>query len=158
MSKQIIIIRHAEKPDTLTGQHLSNEGYVRAERLVSYLPQAFGTPDYVFAAEGSRRSMRPILTIMPLWKTLSDVPLDISVSDWHTEKVSFQALHLIRNNSGCSNILICWHHGHIPELLKELGVKHHDRPDEWPEDDYSSVYQLVFNHDDLTITKHQMPF
>jgi hypothetical protein len=47
-----------------------------------------------------------------------------------------------------TNILICWHHGKIPELLRGLGAN----PDallpegKWPEDVFDWVIELRYDH------------
>ena len=61
-----LIMRHAEKPDDQGDPNLSPAGRVRAKALVTWFPQTFGRPDFIFAAAVSKRSERPVQTVQPL--------------------------------------------------------------------------------------------
>jgi len=75
-TKQIIIIRHGEKPGDPTtdndadGIDLSTRGYERAGALAVYIPATFGKPNFLFATQASKRSNRPVETITPLAQAL----------------------------------------------------------------------------------------
>ena len=64
--KFILVMRHAEKPDEKTDPHLSPAGRSRAEKLATYIPPTFGTPDFIFAAADANESYRPRETVEPL--------------------------------------------------------------------------------------------
>ena len=65
--KEILILRHAEKPTDASNENLSPKGYERAAALSYYLPNTFGTIDHIFAGGVGHKShsKRPIETITP---------------------------------------------------------------------------------------------
>ncbi len=63
---RILLMRHAEKTGKTDDIYLSKEGVKRAERLVTYIPQVFGRPDFIYAAARSKRSIRSIEPVNPL--------------------------------------------------------------------------------------------
>ena len=112
----IVIIRHAEKP--ADGDGLAPAGEARANAYVDYFknftldskPIHF---DYLFAAKDSHESKRPKLTIQPLSKALG---LDVN-TDFKEQDYASLADELRSGPYSNKNILVCWHHGKIPELL-----------------------------------------
>ncbi|MCK9603410.1 MAG: hypothetical protein M0R66_03545, partial [Candidatus Omnitrophica bacterium] len=116
----ILIIRHAEKP--ASGVELSPEGEKRAEAYVGYF-QKFtidGKPvklDYLFAGADTKDSHRPRLTIEPLSKALG-----LSIDTRFQNNKFSELAHEIQSRPHGKNILICWRHGEIPNLLSALGV------------------------------------
>lgn len=153
---KIIVLRHAEKPIDPHDQRLAHRGYKRAEYLADYIPKNFGRPDYIFATEPTKSSFRPFLTVQPLWDAVKDSMMDVSVDDE-------AALHLGAKlragdlNTG-KNVVVCWHHGKIPELLKGLGASKHDYPAIWPENDFSTIYVVTFEKDETVLSKYQQLF
>lgn len=63
---RILLMRHAEKTRDTSDILLSAEGTECAWRLVTYIPQMFGRPDFIYAAARSKRSIRSIETVTPL--------------------------------------------------------------------------------------------
>ena len=116
----VLIIRHAEKPDN--GDGLSPTGEERARTYVNYF-QNFTVDskplrlNYLFSAADSKQSRRPRLTLEPLSKTLG-LPIDSRFKD----KQFLELVQEIQNRPHGKNILICWHHGQIPQLLRALGA------------------------------------
>lgn len=83
--KQVLIIRHAEKPDAKDDPHLTSRGAARAAALPSLFvapptfptkPASFPNPDFLFATKESSHSSRPVETVTPLSKAL-DLKLTI---------------------------------------------------------------------------------
>jgi hypothetical protein len=68
--QQIVILRHAEKPDHRGDKALSTKGFTRAAAIAVYLPAAFGVPDFIVATMESVDSNRPVLTVTPLAQRL----------------------------------------------------------------------------------------
>src|SRR5690349_20849493 len=70
--KQVLIIRHGEKPgdpgvdSPSDPRDLSTKGYERAGALAPYIPATFPKPDFLFATQASKHSNRPVETITPL--------------------------------------------------------------------------------------------
>jgi len=116
----VLIIRHAEKPDT--GTELAPAGVQRAQAYVAY----FSTfrwngqtllPEYLIAAKDSKSSVRPRLTIEPLSQALHE--------RIHQRYANMQFAGLaseLQTKHHARVILIAWHHGEIPNLVQALGV------------------------------------
>ena len=143
----ILIIRHAEKPETGTG--LSREGEARAQAYVHYF-QNFRIKsepmkiDYLVAADDSDHSQRSRLTLEPLGAAIGLKP-DLRFQAKRPQEL----VRELRSRQHGKAILICWHHKEIPELLKSLGAD----PDrllpggEWPAQQFGWVLQLRYDHD-----------
>jgi hypothetical protein len=122
---QILIIRHGEKPgdpgvdSAADGIGLSTKGYERAAALAIYIPATFGKIDHLFATQESAHSDRPVQTITPLAAALN---LNLK-HDFKDDDFQGIADHILGNEkySG-ARILICWHHGKIPQLAAALHV------------------------------------
>jgi hypothetical protein len=121
---QVLIIRHGEKPgepstDSATdGPDLSTQGYERAASLAVYVPATFDTPDALFATQASKNSNRPVETITPLANALG---LTINDNYADDDYPALAAEVLTNPEYAGKRVLICWHHGKIPELTSALG-------------------------------------
>jgi len=143
----ILVIRHAEKP--ANGRDLSAEGRARAKAYVDYFKnfKIDGQPlnlDYLFAAADSKESHRSILTITPTSKTLG------LAIDSRFESNQFQKLaDEIRARPHGNHILICWHHGDIPQLVQALGANSGQLfpKAQWPDAVFDWVIQLRYDSD-----------
>lgn len=116
----VLIIRHAEKPES--GPDLSPAGYQRAAAYAKYFNdfQVEGKPlklDSLFAAKDSKNSRRPRQTLEPLSRALH-LPLNTSFKDKTPELLADE----LKSSPHGKGILICWHHGKIPELIRGLGA------------------------------------
>jgi hypothetical protein len=116
----VLIIRHAEKPDF--GSGLSAAGEERAQAYVNYFQNFLMdsnrlTLDYLFSAADSKESLRPRLTLEPLSKAM-----ELKMDSRFKNKQFLELAHEIQNQAHGKNILICWHHGEIPQLLRALGA------------------------------------
>ncbi len=137
----ILIIRHAEKPDDIKDPDLTAAGRARAEKLVDYVPQTFGAPDFVFASARSKRSNRPVETVKPLSKKIG-VPIDDTFAD---EDFAALAQELLSDKKYDQKfVLICWHHGHIPDLAFALGASRDAVPDPWDPTVFNLILQLDY--------------
>ena len=153
----ILIVRHAEKPES--GDGLSNIGQARAQAYVSYF-QNFGVPapqwNHLLAAANSATSHRPYLTLEPLARALK-LQIDASYGDKDLERLAGDLLENPEYDD--SNLLICWRHGEILQLAQALGVEGHELPSSanWPDEPWPScvfgwVLQLRFDGDGKLIT------
>jgi hypothetical protein len=141
----ILIIRHAEKPES--GMGLSPQGEARAEAYVRYF-QNFRVKsellrlDYLVAADDSEHSQRSRLTLEPLARALGLKP-DLRFQARRSQEL----VRELRATPHGKAILICWHHKGIPELLKGLGAE----ParllpgGEWPNQQFGWVLQLRYD-------------
>jgi len=141
----VLIIRHAETPEI--GKHLSSAGVRRAHAYVGYFEslRVASRPvkiDHLFAARESKNSDRPRETLLPLSNSLRKkihTNFDLSESQELFEKVR-------RSYSG-QTVLICWHHGEIPDLLKTLGADPRALlpKGKWPDDVFGWLVVLQYD-------------
>lgn len=141
----ILIIRHAEKPTA--GDSLSPAGEARARAYVNYFKNFTidGQPlklDYLFATTDSSNSHRPRLTLEPIAKALG-IKID---RQFNNNQFQLLAQELQTHPPG-TNILICWHHGQIPQLLRALSADPAKLlPNgKWPDDEFSWLIQLRYD-------------
>lgn len=143
----ILIIRHAEKP--ASGSGLSADGENRARLYADYFKNFTVAgqplkPDYLFAAADSKRSCRSRLTLEPTAKALG-----LTV-DTRFKNEAFQALaETIQTKPPGRTILIAWHHGKIPALVRALGAdsKSIMPQGKWPDDVYNWLIELRYAQD-----------
>jgi hypothetical protein len=143
----ILVIRHAEKPDS--GYDLTPAGYKRADAYAGYFTNYTVEtkpfkPDYLFASTDSKGSHRPRLTLEPLAKA-TGLKIDTSFKS----KDFKDLVDAIHSKFYGKQIVICWHHEAIPQLVQALGADPKQLfPDgEWPDDTYNWVIQLRFGPD-----------
>jgi hypothetical protein len=124
---QVIIIRHAEKDPITRG--LTQQGMERAAALAYYLTQTnyllnFGPPFALFASRSvpisDRLVPRTIETMMPTANYLQ-LPIHISFNGYQVTEMA----NLILNDSRYEgkNIIICWNHSSIHDLLNAFGYQ-----------------------------------
>ena len=140
-SGTILIMRHAEKPDDPLDPDLSPAGYARAEQLATYLPAAFGTPQFLFASTASRHSRRPIETLTPIAKACG-LEIDTSFADQDYDALAHTLHHTPRYDGGLT--VICWHHGYLPSLADALKANPGDYPDPWDPSVFNLIVKLAF--------------
>lgn len=142
----ILIIRHAEKPDS--GDELSPVGVQRADSYAQYF-QNFRVDarplklDHLFATADSKGSHRPRLTLEPLAKTLG-LKVDCRFKNKNARELADE----IQSHYYGKAILICWHHGQIPEVVRDLGADPAKLlPDaKWPDNQFAWVLELRYDH------------
>lgn len=141
----VLIIRHAEKPDA--GEGLSSDGTVRANAYVHYLTHftVSGQPlklDYLVAAADSKASHRPRLTLEPI-----SMALGLAIDNRFSDKQFQELADELQARPHGKAILIAWHHGEIPSLLRALGAD----PEQvipgakWREDVFGWLIQLRYD-------------
>jgi phosphohistidine phosphatase SixA len=141
----ILIIRHAEEPSK--GDGLSSRGTARAQGYVDYFKNFTidGKPvkiDYLFAASDSSNSRRPRLTLEPIAQALG-----ISIDSQFKSKDFLKLAQKIETLPQGSNVLVCWHHSDIPNLIGALGADAEKLvPNgKWPGKVYGWLIQLRYN-------------
>jgi hypothetical protein len=146
-STVILIIRHAEEPDG--GDGLSSVGEARANAYTNYFKNFTIDDqqiklDHMFAAADSHSSHRPRLTLEPTAKELG-----LKIDTQFKNKEYLELVDKIKKNPGGANILICWHHGNIPELLRALGVDTEKLlpKDRWPGHVFNWLIELRYDGD-----------
>jgi len=164
------------KKDNDGGRHLSVRGSARAAALPSLflpaLPQLgcsmhhksaeftahyhqvpvkglaprFPSPKHIFATQASKDSKRPIETVTPLATALA-LPLNDGFADKEAsiKKMTEAILHEFAGEI----LLVCWHHGNIPDIAKALGIA---KPPKWDGKLFDRVWQITFPKGKATLT------
>ena len=141
----VLIIRHAENP--ADGHGLSPRGEERAKAYKNYF-QNFTVdgkrrePEAVLVAADSKQSHRPRLTVEPFAKA-ANLPIDNRFANRQPADLAAE----LRANYQGKVILVCWHHGQIPALLRALGAAPETLlPNgKWPRDVYDWVIMVSFD-------------
>lgn len=141
----VLVIRHAEKPDD--GNGLTPAGEERAKAYVHYFKNFTVdakpvTVNYLFAAADSEGSHRPRLTLEPLSQG-TGMTIDQRFTAKQPEPLAKELR--AKPHGGC--ILICWHHGQIPDLLQALGANPKELlpKGKWPDNTFGWVIQLRYD-------------
>jgi hypothetical protein len=160
----VLIIRHAEKPDS--GRGLSPSGQQRADAYKDYF-QKFAVDskplrlDAIFAAKDSKESDRPRLTVEPFAKA-AKLRVDSHFSSSHSADLAAA----LREKEQGKRVLISWHHTDIPDLLRALGAKPESLlpRGRWPDPVFDWVILLSYDQDGhlipagtRRINEHLMP-
>ncbi len=157
--KQVLILRHAEKPIDENDIHLTSRGAARAAALPALFmtsstfptkPAPFATPEFLFAAKPTKRSNRSVETVTPLAKALADMPISQKQANDDfpevVEKLFSQEKYVGKT------VLICWHHGNIPEMTLAIAAKARNRdtfrdqiPKRWDGAVFDRVWRVEFD-------------
>ncbi len=145
---QIILIRHAEKPDDKNDPHLTTQGREHARALVDYVIHApelltNGLPAALFATHATTHdhSLRTHETLEPLARELKlKIQTPVLAKDY---KALAKQVLKDRKLQG-RTVLICWTHTELTQLAAALGVK--PEPKEWKAGDFNRVL-LISYHD-----------
>ena len=153
---RLIVLRHAEKTGDRRDRNLSPAGLERAARLVPYVLETFGRPDFLIAAKSSGRSRRPVETIEPLATALG---LEIK-SQFDDDEVGglVAALGEKRAYRGKFGV-ISWRHSDIPRLVAALGAPADTFAGKWSESDYTTLVDISYTSGtQVTANQLKMPF
>ncbi len=134
----VLLIRHGEKPMDINDSHLSQEGLARAAMLAIQIPRLYPALSSLFATAESKHSVRPIETVTPLAIAIT-LPVSQSLAD---EQYQDLALALLDGGYAGQTVLVCWHHGKLPELARMLGAQ--DAPTTWDGSDFDHIWQLDY--------------
>jgi len=152
--KEIVLIRHAEKPADTSNENLSTKGYERAAALAYYLPDTFGKIDHIFAAgvgNGSP-SERPIETVTPLATRLKKKIHDTFLKDTYQDMVN----HIFGDDKYTDSVLIiAWQHTDIEAIATAFGTQNVPTAP-WPRTCFDLVWKLSYNGDQ-TYALEQIP-
>jgi hypothetical protein len=147
----ILLIRHGEKPET--GIHLSEAGVARSKAI----PQLFGgasaaaphnlpKPDFLFATRAGKNSDREVDTLLPLSEALK-MPISHEVAD---KDYATLATELLSGRYAGKVVLVCWHHGSLPEFAKALGAT--PPYDKWPDTQFDRVWRIDYSGGKAVLT------
>ncbi|OJJ95766.1 hypothetical protein ASPACDRAFT_55043 [Aspergillus aculeatus ATCC 16872] len=148
----VYLIRHGEKPSNgSTG--LSAQGVERAQclRNVFGADSAYNI-QYIMAeapkSDGKRD--RPYLTVLPLAEDLG-ITVDTSCAKTDAKCVK----KVVENYTGDGNILICWEHGELTDIVEELGD---DDAPTYPDDSFNLIWTDPSPYTDITaVTSENCP-
>ncbi|HWD42062.1 MAG TPA: hypothetical protein VG944_24705 [Fimbriimonas sp.] len=142
---EILIIRHAEKPEQ--GSGLTAAGWARAKLYVGYFQHLTLRGKavhltHIFASSDSDSSSRPRLTVEPL-----AAALHMKVDTRYKNRAYDELVEDLEQHPYGKEILICWRHGKIPSLLKSLGVKPKQviKDGKWPSNTYDWLIEVPFD-------------
>ena len=153
---QVIIIRHAEKPDA--GNELNLTGFERSSALVPFFqgspPSAntsvpgnpfvsqFGPPTVIISQKPkkSTSSIRPEQTVMPLAHGLG---LSIKQPFTRDETAALANLLLTSPKFNGKVVLVSWAHQAITALCADLGASN---PPATPEDRFDLIYRITYQN------------
>jgi hypothetical protein len=151
MPAQVVIIRHAEKPEDRGQIHLNPKGRTRALALVEFFQSdprvlEFGRPAAIIAQSptAQKPTRRCLETVAPLAKELGLTV--ISQFTYGQAEELVQWLKAQRQYDGKS-VLICMQHLEVDELAQALGVAGL-RPRVWPHETYDRLYILTYAPED----------
>ncbi|KAL4756208.1 putative phosphoglycerate mutase family protein [Aspergillus foveolatus] len=142
----VYLIRHGEKPDDgSTGLSAQDEDRAQCLRQVFGVSSGYNI-GYIMAMtpKNNGKRNRPYLTVFPLAEDLG-LEVDISCDRDDLECVK----DVVDNFDGDGNVLICWEHDALMDIVEELG------DDDAPERGCSSAwYDLIwtdpFPYDEIT--------
>lgn len=148
----LVFLRHAEKPIGGLGQ-LNCQGLNRSLALPALLPERFGAPDYVFAANPDRmveegpkdeefNYLRPLLTIAPT-AIAHGLPIN---TEFNANDVDDIVEELTEPQYRNSTIYTAWSRGYVSEIMNEL-LDEVDADESlnvarWHREDFDSVYVI----------------
>jgi hypothetical protein len=130
----------AAQPQLSCALHLKADEFHGRYRPIPIKDKAprFSTPNYIFATQRSKNSNRPVETVTPLG-TAINLPINDGFAD--KDKDISKMVNAILNDYPGKIILICWHHGKIPDLAKALGI---GKPPKWDGKVFDRVWQITF--------------
>lgn len=151
---QVILLRHAEKPDDPKNPHLSPAGVKRSERLVGFITNdpamnRFGPPVAIYATRTTKDDdgQRTQETVTPLARALKlqvQTPAVGKNYDVVAREVLGDAAYAGKT------VLICWNHEEIPQLAAALGVR--PMPAKWKGSVFDVVYVITYHGRKATLT------
>jgi hypothetical protein len=137
----VLVMRHAEKLADVANPHLSPAGEARATALAAYIPTTFWVPDFIFATMISKHSARPIETVTPLSQQ-TGVAINSDLAD---QEYGVLARDLLTDATYAGkHVLVCWHHGNIPPMLRALGAAVGTYSDPWDPPVFNLILKLDY--------------
>jgi hypothetical protein len=123
LPKQIIVIRHGEKPSDDKNPNLSIKGVARSKYLIDYflnpvIEGAYNKPDIIYVynihkgANRSRELMQPLIDLK--------IPYNMDYDD--SKKGTHDLVKdVFSKHNDNKTVLICWEHNIIPDIINEIG-------------------------------------
>jgi phosphohistidine phosphatase SixA len=136
----VLLMRHAEKEEgEAKRSDLSPVGIRRANLLPTlFNRQDMPRPDVIFASDASKHSNRSVETVTPLASALH-LRVNHDYSEYEAKALSKE---LLSGHYGGKTVLVCWHHGELPELAHELGIAEKLK---WSDETYDLIWRIEWN-------------
>jgi hypothetical protein len=138
---EVLVVRHAERQGE--EDKLTEAGLARANAYASYFaPLKLNGREIRLTHLFAEKSERTRRTLIPLSKSIG-LALDTRFSNGEYQDLAQD----LRQHRYGPEILICWHHGSIPRLIRALG----GNPDllipggKWPKGTYDWLIDLRFD-------------
>lgn len=123
-------------------------------------PPPFKTPSVIFAtkyvpadgdtrANSGTRSARPLETITPLATALG---LSVNTDYADTDDDVKALASMVMSNYDNDVVLICWHHGKLPDLAGYLGIS---SPPKWDVTVFNRLWEIDYGADPRQLITHQ---
>jgi hypothetical protein len=108
----------------------------------------FPPPDFLFATEESSSSNRPVETISPL-----SAALNLTLNAPYPDGQYCELANEIKSNPAYANkiVLVCWHHGTIPQLAVQFGVVN---PPPWDGTVFDRVWEIAYTPGPVALKDH----
>lgn len=137
-------------PQTACRLHQKNGEFIGSYQQIPLkgVKSRFATPNFIFATERSKHSKRPIETVTPLSIALAE-PINDRFTDDGTDIKKMTDAILHEPAFAGKVVLICWHHGKIPDIAKALGIS---QPPKWDGKIFDRVWQITFPKGKATLT------
>ncbi|OJJ50255.1 hypothetical protein ASPZODRAFT_90240 [Penicilliopsis zonata CBS 506.65] len=148
----VYLIRHGEKPSN-GSDGLSAAGLERAECLTHVFgPESDYDIGFIMAeqpkSDGSRQ--RPYDTVLPLAEELG-----LTIDTNCTKKDYDCVADTVENYEGEGNILICWEHAALNNIVEALGVSSYSN---YPSDAYNLIWTDPYPWTEITnVTSEDCP-
>jgi phosphohistidine phosphatase SixA len=152
----IYVMRHAEKPDDPKDSYLSAEGRERSKQFSAWFLASEELPDYIFASTPSIHSQRPYQTVAPLAEKVGSL-IDMRYADDEYDRLAALLCHHSRYAGKA--VVVCWHHGRIPQLMHELGAASDEYPSRWDDKVFNLILKVEYcMKGNPRVTHIDMPF
>lgn len=145
--RQIILIRHAEKPpEELMRVDLTEQGTARAAALHKLFeksadrPDPLTKPDFVIAGANTKKSERSVLTAAPLAKRF-DLKVNATIEKNDYPRLAAELLS--KPIYAGKTVLVVWNHSNLPGLAKALGAD--GVPEHWNPEVFDRVWTVTWD-------------
>jgi hypothetical protein len=159
---QVILLRHAEKPEDTENPHLSPQGVQRAQALVAWFTNTaeitwYGPPAALYATHPKNHGggLRTKETLEPFAKAIRQPIL----SPFASADYALLAKEILtRPEYEGKTVVVCWVHTFLPDLAREFGVK--SPPKTWNGEVFNRAWRIRFSAKKAKLTElkeHLLP-
>ena len=144
---QVVLIRHAEKPEY--GDDLTCQGVNRSRALPGVLYAKFGLPAviYVPSVEGKKANKHERMT-----QTIAPFADKYHLSlnhDFDVDDAKALAREILQQKG---TILVVWEHKRLPDIARALGVEDKLK---WPDGDFDGIWIIRIHKGKVSLVRDQ---